>query len=374
VYGPLLGRCPVAQVPPSGIPGGAEEGYWGILSYEEVAKAATDFRTFSSRIFDLGRGILPLQADPPQHAHYRRSLNRYFQDAEIAKLEQEVRPFCASMIDAMAAKGEAELVEEFAGPFPTRVLCRLLGLDDQDWELHHDWVSKGERTTGQGLRGDESVPRQLAEKIMPYVQRVIDERRVKPGDDIVSGMVDLEIDGRPLDDIDVCFLMITFMLGGYITTESAIGNLILRVAADRPLQELLRERPDRIGDAIEESLRLDTPQQAMPRRCVQDTEVGGQTIRAGERVLLNYGSANVDPARWERPDAFDLDREDRRHLAFGLGIHMCLAASMARMEMRVALEELLARTEEIAVAGDVRRRFWPRLALEALPLRLRPRR
>jgi cytochrome P450 len=372
-YRELLLRCPVAHIPADGVPGEGRVDYWAVLGFDELAAAVRDFKTFSSVTPQAGPRILPLQSDPPEHAHYRRPLNRYFDSAAVAAKEEEVAPIAAAMIDSMLDAGTADFVDAYADPFPTRVLCRFLGVDDEDWRTHHDWVMAMEEATGDGLADNaEAVPQELAMRILPYVQKVVAARRAEPRDDIVSGMVALEVDGRRLEDMEVCFLVITFMLAGHITTTSGVGNLILRLAADRDLQDLLRANPERIPDALEESLRIDTPQQAMPRRCAVDVEIGGHKIAAGERVLFNYGSANVDPDHWERPDVFDLDRVDKRHLAFGRGIHMCMGAPLARMEIALTARELLARTDSFEVAGPVKRCAWPRLAVERLPLAFRP--
>jgi cytochrome P450 len=276
------------------------------------------------------------------------------------------------MVGAMVAAGRADYATEFAAPFPTRVLCRFLDLPDEDWRFHHEWVMAMEKQTGDGLADDRvAVPTELAERILPYVREVVASRRSAPGDDIVTGMVDLEIEGRPLDEEGVCYMLITFMMGGHITTSSAIGSLALRLATEPGLQDLLRAEPERIPDAVEESLRIDTPQQAMPRRCTHRTEVAGRQIDAGDLVLLNYGSANVDPGHWEAPQVFDLERDDKRHLAFGRGPHHCIAAAMARMELRIAVETLLSMTHSFELAGEVKRLAWPRMAVNELPLALR---
>jgi cytochrome P450 len=372
-YRELLGRCPVAHIPAEGVPGEGRVSYWAVLGFDELARSVRDFKTFSSVTPQSGPRILPLQSDPPEHAFYRRPLNRYFDADAIAAKEREIRPIAVEMIEAMIASGEADFVTSFADPFPTRVLCRLLGVADEEWPTHHEWVMAMEEATGDGLADNsEAVPQELAMRILPYVQKVVAARRAEPADDIVSGMVALEVDGEPLGEMEICFLMITFMLAGHITTTSGVGNLVLRLAADRELQDFLRANPDRIPDAVEESLRIDTPQQAMPRRCAHDVEVGGHTIGAGERVLFNYGSANVDPEHWDQPDVFDLDRADKRHLAFGRGIHMCIGAPLARMEMALTARELLARTSSFEITAPVKRCVWPRLAVERLPLRLSP--
>jgi cytochrome P450 len=209
---------------------------------------------------------------------------------------------------------------------------------------------------------------------MPYLQTLIAGHRDHPGDDVVSGIVTGLIAGREPDEAEILNMIITIMLAGHITTTSGTGNMVLRLARDPELQTLLRDHPDRIPDAIEESLRIDTPQQAMPRKCLADVELGGQTIKAGEYVLMNFGSANVDPEAWEAADAFDLDRPNRRHVAFGRGLHQCIGQNLARLEIRIAVEELLARTASFTLDGTVHRLTWPLLCVEHLPMSLTPRR
>jgi cytochrome P450 len=373
-YEELLARCPIAHVPANAIPGNKEGkvDYWSVLSFDEVAKAAKSFKTFSSVSHQEGPRVIPLESDPPEHAIYRRALNRFFDPEAIAHHGAEGRPIAAEMIDALVAAGEGDFSTSFAQPFPTRVLCRFLGVPDEDWTIHHEFVMEGEKATGQGLSDDsEGMPEEVIGRIMPYVGKVVAARQQNPGDDLVSGIVQMEVEGRRLEPMECCFLMITFMLAGHITTTSGIGNLVLRLARDRELQDLLRAQPERIPDAVEESLRLDTPQQAMPRRCIERVEIGGQTLEPGDRVLMNWGSANVDPEHWKDPEVFELDREDKRHVAFGRGIHMCIGAPLARMEMRMVAEELLSRTSSFEVAGEIERCVWPRLAVERMPLALR---
>ena len=337
VYRSLLQRCPVVHVPAEGIPGAAKHDFWGLLSFEAVAKAAADFATFSSVTTDEGPWILPLQSDPPEHAKYRRALDRYFQPAAVARLEAALRPFGEEMVAAMVASRRADYVAEFASPFPVRALYRFLGLDEEEWVNHHEWVMRIGLATGDGIADETSmIPEPLAEQMMPYLREVVKARRTKPGEDIVTGMADLEIEGRPLDEDGVSFLLVTFLLGGHVLTSSAIGSFGLRLAVDRELQDRLRAEPERIPDAIEECLRIDTPFQAMPRRCTQDTEVAGQRIECGERVLLNFGSANVNPDHWEEPEQLRPRPADKRHLAFGRGPHAGIAAEMARDAGRLA--------------------------------------
>lgn len=373
-YAPLLSRCPVAHVQPEHIGPGGTVDYWAILGHEEVTRAARNHKTFSNITPTRGPRILPLQSDPPEHAGYRRMMNPFFSVEAIERIEPEVRAYAREMIDAMVGAGTADFADGYAFPFPTRSLCHFLQVPDEDWTFHHDWVMAMEQATGDGLLNpNQVVPDELAAQIIPYVDKVVRRRRAEPGDDVVTGILNAEIGGQHLDDMGTIFLIITIMMAGHITTTSGIGNFILRLARDRALQDQLRAQPERIPEAVEESLRIDAPQQAMPRRCVVDTEVAGHTIHAGDYVLINWGSANLDPTHWPAPETFDLDRADKRHLAFGQGVHKCIGAPLARMEMRVTAEELLARTDAFELAGAVRRTAWPRMSVEAMPLRFTPR-
>lgn len=378
-YQQLLGRCPVDKIEVHG----SKVEWWGVFGHAELLSAAKNFRALSSVTPQPeGPRVIPLQVDPPEHTGYRKVLNAWFTPQAVAGLEDAIRAYAGDMIDDLIARGSVDpavdsgdsavdFAEDFAFPYPTRVLCRLLGVPDAEWTVHHDFVMRMDKETGHGLNDpDDPIPADIFGAIMPHLQTLIADHLEHPRDDVVSGILAGEVGDRKLDDGEILNMIITLMLAGHITTTSALGNTVLRLARDPELQQLLREHPDRIPDAIEESLRLDTPQQAMPRKAVADTELGGQTIKTGDYVLLNFASANVDPGSWPDAGTFDLDRADKRHLAFGRGLHQCVGQNLARLELRIAITELLARTSEFALAGPVRRRTWPVLAVESMPLRL----
>jgi cytochrome P450 len=361
-YGNLLGTCPVAHVAVDG------SEYWGVFSYAELIKAVSDIKTFSNVTALQGPRIVPLQSDPPEHTAYRRLLNPHFTFDKINAMADGTRQLAREMIGAMIAQGSADFAQAFAYPFPTRVLCKFLQVKDEDWHKHHHFVTELERITGHGLSAPTESMEGPAQFFMPYLMNVIQERRAHLADDVISGIITGEVQGQKLDDPAIVFLVMTLMMAGHITTTSATGNFVLRLAQDRPLQDLLRADPSRIPDAVEECLRIDTPQQAMPRRCVADTELGGQSMKTGDYLLMNFGSANVDPQHWPEPGKFDIERKDKRHLAFGRGIHSCLGSALARMELRVLTEELLSLTNSFSLNGEVRRHAWPRLSVESMPL------
>ncbi|WP_167343376.1 cytochrome P450 [Rhodococcus erythropolis] len=315
--------------------------------------------------------IIPLFADPPLHTPFRKLLNPNFPPEVVGRLEQGIREIAVEMIDGLVALGEVDLSDAFTSPYPTRVLCRFLGVSDEDWPVHHEFVMAVNEFNNGGLAEPDSagLDKPFAD-IVPYIQKVIAEHRDNPRDDIVQSFIEGEVDGRSLSDLEIIKLTIAMMLAGHATTTAALSNLILRLAQDKQLQDRLRAEPHRIADAIEECLRIDTPQQALNRRCMVDTELGGQTIAAGEFVLTNYGSANVDPKRFPDPGTFNIDREDKNHLAFGFGMHACLGQHLARLDLRIAIEELLARTKSFCVSGDVQRVAYPVLSVVKMPLAL----
>lgn len=361
VYEPVLAGCPVLRTEE------AFGGFWGVYDHEHLVRAVMDTRTFSSELPFFGVRRPPLESDPPEHTAYRRMLNRYFRPEEMARLETGVRDRAVRMLDGLIARGSADFFAEFTHPFPTRVLCALMRIPDEDWRLINDWALAVDRRGGRLPPGDPER-RTLGEEIQPYLRQLIRTRRADLGEDIVSGMIRGEVRGRPLDDDEIASLVLLLVSAGHNTTTSGIGNLVLRLARDAELQDTLRADPARIPDAVEESLRIDSPQQAMKRVARVDTELAGRHIAAGEFVWLAFGAANLDPTHWDRPAAFDLDRTDRRHVAFGRGVHQCVGAPLARLEMRVVIEELLARTESFRVNGAVRRPEWPRMGVVALPL------
>ena len=373
VYEPMLARCPVAHIASEDLDERAKVDYWAILGYDELVDAARDYRTFSSVTPTSGPRVLPLQSDPPEHAGIRRMLNPFFTAEAAERVEPQLLAFGGEMLDAMIARGEADFAQEFAYPFPTRSLCVYLGFSQENWEFHHGWVTEAEEDTGQGLFDpDTAVPPDFVGRVVPYIQEALQHARSSPRDDVISGIAQAEIAGEPVDDMAATFLVMTMMLAGHITTTSAIGAMVTRLARDRDLQDRLRAAPDRIDDLVEETLRVDGPQQAMPRRCVRDTEVAGHAIAAGERVMLNFGSGNVDPAHWPDAGEFDLDRADKRHLSFGRGLHLCIGRHLARAEMRLTARELLARTASFELGGPVRRSAWPLSTVKHMPLRFGP--
>jgi cytochrome P450 len=273
------------------------------------------------------------------------------------------------MIDPLVEAGGGDFAVAFSHPFPTRALCLLLDLPADDWRLIKDWSRRVDEIGGQTPPGS---PERIAvgEELRPWMTGLIEERRRNRGHDVVSALVRGDPELPPLDDEMVVGIVMMFISAGHNTTTSAIGNAVLRLARDGEAQALLRAAPGAIAAFAEEVVRVDAPQQAMRRIATADTELGGRAVGAGEFVWLVFGSANLDPEAFERAADLDPERVPNRHVGFGRGIHQCIGAPLARLELRVALEELLARTRAFAVDGEVVRASWPRMGVDRLPLRL----
>jgi cytochrome P450 len=362
---PARDRCPVARVD------GVFGGFWATLAHDRIVEAAHDTELFSSAIPLYGKPRPPLEYDPPENRYYRRMMNPFFSRERMAALEGDVRSVAGTMLERLIATGEFDFGVEFAAPFPTRILCLLLELPDEDWRVINDWSDAVDRAARHAPPGD---PARVAarERLRPYMLDIVRARRGKPGDDIISALVGGDPELPSLDDDDIADIAFMIISAGHNTTAFAIGNAVLRMCHDEALQGRLRDDPALLPTAIEELLRVDSPQQAMPRIATRDTELGGQAIEEGEAVWLVFGAGNLDPDEFAEPEAIDIERSPNRHLAFGRGVHLCLGAPLARLQIRVALEELLARTEHFGVAGPVARRAWPLLGVDSLPLATAP--
>lgn len=361
-YGEIMSRCPVARVDE------VLGGFWAVLSHDALVEVALDTETYSNVVPLFGTRRPPLECDPPEHRFYRRLLNPFFARDRIAAMETDVRRYAIEMLEPLVAAGCVDFAEELALPFPTRVLCRLIAAPDEDWQIINDWGKRVDEVGAQTPPGSAERLGAGAE-IHPYMIDLIRERRAHPGDDILSGLIHEDPDLPPLDDEALLGIVMMLLSAGHNTTSSAIGNLVLRLARDGTLQARLRDDPSLIPAAVEESVRLDAPQQAMRRVATRDAELRGCSVSKGEWVWLVFGSANIDPDSFDRPTAFDIDRSPNRHVGFGRGIHLCIGAPLARLQVRVVAEELLARTSSFSIDGPIRRSEWPRFGLTSLPLR-----
>ena len=362
----LRAQCPVAHTDRAG-------GYWALFTYDDIVAAARDPLTFSSALTSPTplRRQIPLESDPPEHTAYRRFLQTYFGGPRLAALEPTVRGVVTSLLDPLIQRGSADFTLEASYPLPARTLCAFLNQPDADWtaikRMADDLFRTDSRFSGAG-DGQAALA-----ALYEYARSIVAARKtapLAPEDDLASGLLRVEIGGQRLDDDTVVGILRLVLTAGHNSTTSALGIVALYIATHPDVQSRLRAHPDELPRSIEEILRWQSPVQFLPRVLTRDVEIRGRQLQAGEQVALVWSSGNRDEEAFDRSDTVVLDRDPRRNLVFGYGIHKCVGAPLARLELRVMFEEFLARTTDIQVNGDVVRSHWPRHGVATLPLSL----
>jgi cytochrome P450 len=343
----LRDECPVAFSDLFG-------GFYTLSRYEDVVDAARDYKRFRS-----GRpfvsmpgldGIIPGSLNPPEHGRYRRMLNKYFSQEAMGKLEPVVADFLDELLPPILEQGSTDIVPALCQPLPVRALSALMNLPD---------AACGELIAQ--IAGFDAVdwdPDKVNEVIFSvfsaHIAKVVAERREQPLDpdlDLLSGAMAMEIDGEPLSEKQVISIGVSMIGAGHVTTADALSTAIHRLATTPELQARLRRDPELIPQAVEEFLRLEGPLGDLGRETTVDVELHGTTIPAGSIVSLNYAAANGDGRAFDHPEACIVDRMPNKHVDFGHGPHKCAGAPLARLEMRMALSELLTRTRDIELDG-----------------------
>jgi len=336
--------------------------YWVLSRHADVFDAARDPATFSSargltferdEIERLGLAdARPLvMLDPPEHTAFRRLVARGFTPRHVAEIEPAVRAFVVERIERLRAAGSGDIVAELFKPLPSMVVAHYLGVPDEDHARFDGWT---QAIVAANALGDPLGAANAVGDLFGYFTELIERRRREPGDDTISHLVSFDPDADPVDLLPILGFAFTMVTGGNDTTTGLLGGAA-ELLTERPDQRaLLLERPYLLADAVDELLRLVSPVQGLARTTTRDVVLHGRTIPAGHKVLLLYGSANRDPRAYG-PDVDELDvtRRPERILTFSYGPHHCLGAAAARLQGRVALEELLARTPHFRVDTSV---------------------
>ena len=316
-----------------------------------------------------------LTMDPPDHTRLRRLVSGAFTPRVVAGLEPWIREVTARLLaDADGAAG-FDLIDALAFPLPIAVICRLLGVPAGDQAQFRAWGHDVAATLDPQTAANAQAQTRAAELALTgYLQDLVRKRRENPDGSILSALIAAEEEGDKLSPGEVVSTALLLLVAGFETTVNLIGNGTVALLGDPDSWHRLREDPALIPAAVEEMLRYDSPVQLTSRIATEDAEVGGSVIAAGRAVVVSIGGANRDPAVFERPGEFRIDRPDPgRHLAFSLGIHHCLGASLARLEARIAIEELTQRYPSLELAARPARR--PLLVLrgfESVPVRTVP--
>jgi cytochrome P450 len=372
VYDQLRNNSPAFKVPP---PFDA----WMIFDYDGVKRALNDHETFSSCVPAPRHWFIFF--DPPQHTKLRALISRAFTPSVASALEARVQALSSNLLDGIVDRGEIDLAADFAVPLPMMVIAELIGIPSADWARFSGWSNVILRLSYTRSGGEEAVQAgvdftAVTVEMNDYLTTMIAERRAAPKDDLLTRLVEAEVEGEKLTQEEILGFFQLLIVAGQETTTNLINNTVLCLIEHPGELARLQETPALLPSAIEEVLRYRSPIQWMMRTPRRDIEMHGQSIPAGALLLPMIGSANRDPKHFPDANRFDITRDPNPHLAFGHGIHSCLGAALARMEARVALSNLLDRVEQIELAST--EPWVPRKALQVygpsrLPIRFQPR-
>jgi cytochrome P450 len=350
-------------------------GFWAVTRYDDAVRVYKDPATFSSAKGILlgtaqGRGdpaggkMLAL-TDPPRHGELRALVNRWFTPGAVAELEEAMRRIAGRLVDTAVGRGDCDFVRDVAGPLPVHVICWLLGVPRADRDMLYELTS---RAFGVEDRAGQSAAHQ---SILLYFMELAERRRLAPADDLVSVLVDATVQGKPLSDTEILLTCDNLLVGGVENVRHAASGGILALLEHPGELRRLRTDPSLVPTAVEEILRWTSPATHIVRTVRREVELRGQTIEAGSLVTIWNPSANRDEDVFPAADRFDAGRTPNRHLALGVGEHFCIGAGLARQELRVLVEELLARTSAVELAGaPVRLRSCEINGFERLPVKL----
>lgn len=335
---------------------------WVLSRYQDVSAAVNDVETYSSaNSITLGgpppemmaRIPMMIMMDPPRHTELRLLVSRAFTPRRVAELEPRIRAIAVELIDEFIETGSGDIVGAFSGPLPTTVIGEMLGVptEDRKWFKEKSNALLNQNTAEMRARGEEPDFAPVLE-LVGYLADVYKQRRAEPRDDLMSALLAAEIDGKRLEEPELLGFALLLLIAGNETTTNLISNSLDLLDRHPEQRDQLTKKPDLIPDAIEEILRFESPVLGIGRALGRDVELHGQSMNKGQQVQLLYASANRDDRWLADADAFDITRKPTRHLGFGFGTHFCLGASLARLEGRVALEELLSRMPEFSVRRD----------------------
>jgi cytochrome P450 family 142 subfamily A polypeptide 1 len=327
---------------------------WGITRYEDVLAIEKDAKTFSSMRSPRPHGeALPMMIsmDNPEHQRRRSLVNRGFTPKKVQGHEETIRKICSKLIDDVSAKGECDFVWDIAAPLPLLLIADMLGFEPDAYDDLLRWSDDMIRgTTGTPTPEVQLAALNAGIEFREYQLRVIADRRSRPPqDDLISTLVNAEIDGHKLDDESIVSETLLILIGGDETSRHVITCGMLALLEFPDQRALLAQQPDLIETGVEELLRWVSPIKNMSRTVTAPVDIHGEHLREGDQVMLFYPSANRDSRVFENPDQLDVRRSPNPHLAFGFGPHFCLGASLARLELKVMFEELLKRVDQLRV-------------------------
>lgn len=369
----------------------AGKSIWFITRYQDVAAILRDPRfvkqvqrtmTAAERtqlpptppLIDLLSNHM-LNLDPPDHTRLRTLVNKAFTITVVQQLALRIQTIADELLDRVQGRGQMDLIEEYAFPLPVSVIAELLGVPAQDRQRFRSWSSAFVTPSVNVQRNSKKYQktRRLMEDFTGYMRRILAERRQQPRDDLLTLLLQAEEAGDKLREDELFSMIILLLVAGHETAVNLISNGVLALLQHPEQMALLRAQPELLEGAVEEMIRYDGPvERATMRFAAEDVEIDGHLIRRGDAVSLVLAAADRDPAHFAHPDALDCTRINNRHLGFGLGIHYCLGAPLARLEGRIALATLLHRLPHLRLAVPIEALRWRTIpilrGLEHLPV------
>jgi cholest-4-en-3-one 26-monooxygenase len=363
-----------------------DTGFWALTKHADVRAASHDCDTFSS---EVGGTFIPtadeealaslrltiLNMDPPKHNRYRKLVSKGFTPRMIRMLVDEIERRAAVVVDDVCEKGEVEFVEEIAAQVPVQMICEMIGLEKELWprifELSNQLVGSRDDPDYQVVEGQELG---AAMEVYALCDTVAADRRANPRDDIMTALVQAEIDGERLDDAELNLFFITLIVAGNETTRNLINHAMLALIEHPDQAQRLRDDPSLWDTGVDEMLRWGSSIHNFRRTATRDTEIRGVPIKEGDKVVLYYASANRDEEVFADPHRFDVGRTPNDHVTFGGGgVHYCLGASLAKAEIRATMRQLVERLPDIELAGPVNRLHSDFVnGIKTMPIRFTP--
>lgn len=372
LYADLRARCPVARSDAWG-------GFWALLRYDDVCQAAADSKTFITSVQNVVPKVAftgrrpPLHFDPPDHTPWRRALTPLFSPERLAAMEEPTRRFTVELLQPLIARGHCDVCADFSTHLPIRVFAEWMNLRDDDAQR----LAVVGRAFNIAVQSNiDELVKSTSLQLYELARELVARRKAQPLDprsDPTCALLAARHEGQPLPEDLLIGCIRQVLVVGIIAPTVMIGSIAVHLARDADLQQRLREQPALIPAALEEFLRLYTPYRGFARTASREIERGGRTIVPGEPIALVYASANRDEAKFEHADRFVLGRPNiADHVAFGRGPHHCPGAQLGRLQLRIALQELLARTSRFSLAGEVVPTRCPEIGARAVPLHLVP--
>jgi len=341
---------------------------WNVYRYADVKNIITNYVDFSSDFTKMpqpefqGDGAFRrtlLSYDPPFHRYLRNTVSSAFTATSIEKLGPRIRNIAKDLTDKVIDKGSMDLVRDFSYPLPVTVIAELLGIPTEDRNLFKRWADELLKSIDEAIetgdrRGNDRTQR-LQKEMDEYFEKIIAEKRKKPGKDLVTQLISAETDKRKLSEEEIMNFCALLLQAGHLTTVNLINNCIWSLLENPQQMAKIRSNlpsSPLLDLTIEETLRYRSPVQALVRFSTKDIQLGGKNIKSGKRVVTWIGSANHDEAFFDNPEEFDIGRNPNPHIAFGAGIHLCLGAPLARLEGHIALEILLTRLQNLEFGGN----------------------